>query len=384
MSDPSPGARPGQLGGAPPVLPMAPSTTIDRSGSDVRAAADGPPPPGTLLDVRGLRKEYAMSRGLFLRRRVGTTRAVAGLSFAIRPGETLGLVGESGCGKSTVARCVARMIVPTAGQIWLRGGSQATGEPIDLARADGGTLRGLRRTMQMVFQDPFASLDPRMTVSRIIAEPLAVHGVGSRQDRRDRVRELLEIVGLGREHADRFPHEFSGGQRQRIGIARALALNPSLLILDEPVSSLDVSIQAQILNLLEDLQDRLELSYLFIAHDLSVVRHVSDRIAVMYLGRIVEMADRNTLYREPLHPYTHALLAAIPVPDPRIERSRARATLGGELPSAAEPPSGCSFHTRCPIAQLPEPCAVDEPPLTEVAPGHWVACHFPGPPRRAD
>jgi oligopeptide/dipeptide ABC transporter ATP-binding protein len=354
------------------------------TGQEPGAAAGPPVDQDVLLDVRTLRKEYRVMRGLLRRREVAATHAVSGVSFAIRRGETLGLVGESGCGKSTLARCVARIIEPSAGSVWLRTGAGGVGDAVDILELDPAALRKARRAMQMVFQDPFASLDPRMTVSRIVAEPLDIHGVGTRRDRRDRVLELLELVGLSREHANRFPHEFSGGQRQRIGIARALALNPSLLILDEPVSSLDVSIQAQVLNLLEDLQDRLGLSYLFIAHDLSVVRHISDRVAVMYLGRIVEVADRDVLYREPLHPYTHALLASVPVPDPKLERARGRVTLIGDLPSASEPPPGCRFHTRCPLAQLPDPCAVQDPPLVELAPGHWVACHFPGPPRRVD
>ncbi|MBI2778102.1 MAG: ABC transporter ATP-binding protein [Chloroflexi bacterium] len=335
--------------------------------------------PDVLLRVDRLTKTFPITRGLFLRRQVGAVQAVAGISFSIRRGETLGLVGESGSGKSTTARCILRLVEPSSGNVWYR--SDPADEPIDVASSGAARLRRLRREMQIVFQDPYASLDPRMRVEAIVAEPLAVHRIGSRNDRRDRVRELLEVVGLQREHADRFPHEFSGGQRQRIGVARALALNPSLLILDEPVSSLDVSIQAQILNLLLDLQQRLALTYLFIAHDLSVVRHISSRVAVMYLGRIVEMADCDAIFNDPLHPYTHALLSAVPVPDPRLERQRRRVVIRGDLPSAANPPSGCAFHTRCPLAQVPSPCATDAPDLVEVSPGHWVACHFPGPPR---
>jgi len=332
-----------------------------------------------ILRVERLTKEFPITSGLVRRRRIGAVQAVADVSFEIRRGETLGLVGESGCGKSTTARCILRLVEPTSGRVSYR--PHAATAPVDVTAADGPSLRRLRREMQIVFQDPYASLDPRMRVEKIVAEPLVVQGVGTPRDRRDRVRELLEVVGLNREHAGRFPHEFSGGQRQRIDIARALALNPSLLVLDEPVSSLDVSIQAQILNLLRDLQHRFGLSYLFIAHDLSVVRHISDRVAVMYLGRIVELADCETLFREPLHPYTHALLSAVPVPDPILERRRPRVVIRGELPSAADPPPGCAFHTRCPLAQLPDPCASDSPALRQVRPGHWVACHFPGPPR---
>ena len=334
-----------------------------------------------ILHVEHLTKEFPITSGLVRRRRIGAVQAVADVSFAIGRGETLGLVGESGCGKSTTARCILRLVEPTAGRITYRPHGAPT--PVDVTAADDTSLRRLRREMQIVFQDPYASLDPRMRVEKIIAEPLVVQGVGTARERRDRVLELLEVVGLDRDHAGRFPHEFSGGQRQRIDIARALALNPSLLVLDEPVSSLDVSIQAQILNLLRNLQQRFGLSYLFIAHDLSVVRHISDRVAVMYLGRIVEMAGCETLFREPLHPYTHALLSAVPVPDPILERRRPRVGIRGELPSAADPPPGCAFHTRCPLAQLPHPCASEPPALREVRPGHWVACHFPGPPRLA-
>jgi oligopeptide/dipeptide ABC transporter ATP-binding protein len=319
-----------------------------------------------------------------MRRRVGQVRAVDGLSFEIRRGETLGLVGESGCGKSTTARCILRLIEPSAGRISYQPAAVGRpGDTIEITAAGRDELRRLRRDMQIVFQDPYAALNPRMRVEAIVAEPLAVHGIGTPRERRNRVRKLLEIVGLSGEHADRYPHEFSGGQRQRIDIARALALNPALLILDEPVSSLDVSIQAQILNLLKDLQAEFQLTYLFIAHDLSIVRHFSDRVAVMHLGRIVEMTECDALYHEPLHPYTHALLSAVPIPSPALERQRRRIVLAGDPPSPSDPPPGCTFHTRCPRAQLPVPCATDGPELLEKGGGHAVACHFAGPPAPA-
>lgn len=362
--------------------------------TDTRPPGTPPPPGETLLSVRDLTKRFPVRAGLFSRRIVGSIDAVSGVSFDVRAGETLGLVGESGCGKSTTARCILRLIEPTSGRVWLRAGvhdapgetgasieTGSSAEPpelIDIVAADRRQLRRLRRRMQIVFQDPFASLDPRMSIERIVAEPLEVHAIGNPESRRARVRDLLSLVGLNPEHAGRFPHEFSGGQRQRVGIARALALEPALLVLDEPVSSLDVSIQAQIVNLLDDLQERLGLAYVFIAHDLSVVRHISDRVAVMYLGQVVEQADRDDLYERPLHPYTLALLSAVPIPDPAVERGRARVLLDGELPSAANPPSGCRFHTRCPIARVPGPCTDLPPELRELAPGHWVRCHFPG------
>ena len=338
-------------------------------------------PDDVLLDVRGLVKDFPVFSGNLLRRRVGAVSAVADVDLSVRRGETLGLVGESGSGKSTTARCLLRLIEPDAGRVLFRvenrDAADSTGERlVDLRTVPPHELRRLRRQMQIVFQDPYASLNPRRTVADAIGEPLREHGVGSRAERRDRVVEMLRLVGLGPEHAGRYPQGFSGGQRQRIGIARSLALNPRLLVLDEPVSSLDVSVQGQILNLFADLQQQLGLTYLFIAHDLSVVRHVSDRVAVMYLGKIVEVADREAIFRQPLHPYTAALLSAVPIPDAAVERRRKRITLAGELPSPADPPSGCRFSSRCPAAQ--EMCTVQEPPLRELAPGHRAACHFPG------
>ncbi|TAN32889.1 ATP-binding cassette domain-containing protein [bacterium] len=300
---------------------------------------------------------------------IGTTvRAVDGVSFEIREGETLGLVGESGCGKSTLARLVTQLIPLTSGKIFI--------DDVEVTRLRGEKLRQHRRQMQMIFQDPFASLDPRMTVGDIIAEPLDNFGVMRGRGRNQRVQELLKTVGLNPNFNNRYPHEFSGGQRQRIGIARALALNPRLVVCDEAISALDVSIQAQIVNLLEDLQREFKLTYLFIAHDLSVVRHISDRVMVMYLGKIVEVADSVGTYSTPKHPYTKALLSAIPVPDPRIQRGRRLVELSGEIPSPINPPSGCRFHTRCPIARLPTPCAEIEPPLEEKLRDHLAACHF--------
>ena len=321
---------------------------------------------GALLEVDHLVKHFPVGGGVFSRA-AGVVRAIDGVSFTLKRGETLGLVGESGCGKTTTGRCILQLERPTSGRILFDG--------VDLAAIDQAALRAVRRRVQVIFQDPYSSLNPRMTVGQILAEPIKVHGIiRSRSGRDARVRELLEQVGLAAQHARRYPHQLSGGQRQRVGIARALAMEPALIICDEPVSALDVSIQAQIINLLEDLQRRLGLTYLFIAHDLSVVRHISDRVAVMYLGRIVELADRAALYEEPLHPYTRALLSAVPIPDPALEAQRERTVLRGEVPSPLNPPSGCVFHPRCPIAV--DRCTAEIPPLREIKPGHWAACHL--------
>lgn len=318
-----------------------------------------------LLVVKNLKKYFPIRRGVF-QRRVGDVKAVDGVSFTIKQGETLGLVGESGCGKSTTGKAILQLDRPTAGEVWLEG--------LDLTKVKGEKLRLMRKRMQIIFQDPFASLNPRMTVGEIVGEPLEVHGSVKGKEKEARVKELLKLVGLNPSFVTRFPHEFSGGQRQRIGIARALALNPSFVVCDEPIAALDVSIQAQVVNLLEELQGKFGLTYLFIAHDLSMVRHISDRVAVMYLGRIVEIADWRTIYDDPKHPYTQALLSAIPIPDPVIEAKRKRVILEGDVPSAANPPVGCNFNTRCPVRQ--EKCFVDDPELREIIPGHWAACHF--------
>jgi peptide/nickel transport system ATP-binding protein len=323
-------------------------------------AGEGAP----LVELDDLRVWFPIKSGIILDRHVGDVKAVDGVSFTVQRGETLGLVGESGCGKSTLGRALIRLVEPTSGRIVFDGQ--------DITGFSDAQMRPIRRRAQMVFQDPFASLNPRHSVGRIIAEPLKVHGW--HDDRAVRVRELLELVGLPSDAGSRYPHEFSGGQRQRVGLARALALHPDFLVCDEPVSALDVSIQAQIVNLLEDLQNRLELTYLFIAHDLAVVRHISDRIVVMYLGKVVEIAPADDLYENPLHPYTLALLSAIPIPDPRIERQRRSIRVPGDLPSPANPPPACRFHTRCPFVQ-PTRCAEDEPVLRELE-GHTVACHF--------
>jgi oligopeptide/dipeptide ABC transporter ATP-binding protein len=327
--------------------------------AEMQARASNPP----ALEVRDLKKHFPVKKGL-LRRTIGQVYAVDGISFSIRAGETLGLVGESGCGKSTVGRAILRLVEPTSGSIQIEG-KEITG----LSKRE---LRPYRREMQIIFQDPFSSLDPRMTAGDIVGEPLKVHNVGTSAERRKRVAEIFARVGLRQAQMDNFPHQFSGGQRQRIGIARALALNPKLIIGDEPVSALDVSIQAQVINLLMDLQQELGLGYLFISHNLAVVEHISHNIAVMYLGRIVEYADKRTLFTKPRHPYTEALLSAVPVPDPAIRRQKI--VLEGDVPSPMKPPSGCHFHTRCPIAQ--DRCKVDSPPLREVGGGQKVACHF--------
>ena len=319
--------------------------------------------PEVLLSVQNLTKYFPITGGLFSRT-VGHVKAVDGVSFDVKRGETLGLVGESGCGKTTTGRAVLRLIEPTSGNVYFEGK--------DIVKASKSELRNLRREMQIVFQDPFGSLNPRMSVGEIIEEPLAIHKIGNNQERQKRVRELLEVVGLAAYHIRHYPHEFSGGQRQRIGIARALALNPKLVVADEPVSALDVSIQSQILNLMEDLQREFGLTYLFIAHGLNVIRHISDRVGVMYLGVMMEIAESEEIYKHPLHPYTEALFSAIPIPNPAARRERI--ILQGDVPSPVNPPSGCRFHTRCPIAQ--EQCKVERPPLKESAPGHWVACHF--------
>jgi peptide/nickel transport system ATP-binding protein len=332
------------------------------------SAEPGTPANGRpLVELEHLKIYFPIRSGLVLDRHVGDVKAVDDVSLEIRRGETLGLVGESGCGKSTVGRAILRLYEPTAGRIVFDG--------TDITNLNEQELRPLRRRMQIVFQDPFASLNPRHSVGRIVGEPLRTHGISTGRDAGKRVRELLEIVGLPQDAASRYPHEFSGGQRQRIGLARAIALNPDFVVADEPVSALDVSIQAQIVNLLEDLQREFDLTYLFIAHDLAVVRHISDRIAVMYLGSIVEVSPAAELYESPLHPYTISLLSAVPIPDPEVELARETILLAGDLPSPANPPRACRFHTRCPYVQ-PTLCRDEAPPLRELAPGHTVACHW--------
>lgn len=318
-----------------------------------------------LLDVRNLKMHFPLTKGVIFQRKVGAVQAVDGLNFAVHKGETLGLVGESGCGKSTTGRAILQLYRPTEGEVVFEG--------TDLTKIGGERLRRMRKRMQMIFQDPYASLNPRMTVGSIVAEPLEIHKLARGKEKQARVQELLRVCGLNPYFANRYPHEFSGGQRQRIGIARALAVNPAFIVADEPISALDVSIQAQIINLLEELQDEFHLTYLFIAHDLSVVRHISDRVAVMYLGRIVELASRDEMYLHPAHPYTKALLSAVPIPDPRVERKRERIILTGDVPTPVNPPSGCRFHTRCPIAI--DVCSQQDPEWRDIGGNHWVACH---------
>ena len=318
----------------------------------------------TLLEVVNLKKYFPIYKGIVVQKHVGDVKAVDGVSFDIRRGETLGMVGESGCGKSTIGRTILRLLEPTEGKVTFEGRV--------LNDLSGEEMRKMRSEMQMIFQDPYASLNPRMRVGDIIGEPILIHGTSNREEREKRVRKLPDVVGLSPYHGARYPHEFSGGQRQRIGIARALSVNPKLIVCDEPVSALDVSIQAQVINLLEDLQKEFNLTYLFIAHDLSVVKHTSDRVVVMYLGKMVELSESKELYKNPLHPYTIALLSAIPVPDPTVKRDRI--ILKGDVPSPVNPPSGCHFHTRCPKVQ--EICKQQDPEFKDIGKGHYVACHF--------
>ncbi len=321
-----------------------------------------------LVKVDHLTKHFPINRGIIFEKQVGAVQAVDDVSFDIFEGETLGLVGESGCGKSTTGRTILQLYKPTAGKVYYEGN--------DLTDMRADELRIMRRNMQIIFQDPYASLNPRMTIGSIISEPLDVHNIGTKEERLERVEELLRLVGLNPYFINRYPHEFSGGQRQRIGVARALALEPKFIVCDEPISALDVSIQAQVVNLLEELQDKMGLTYLFIAHDLSMVKHISNRTAVMYLGKIVELADRETLYNNPSHPYTQALLSAVPVPNPAIEKKRQRTILEGDVPSPTNPPSGCRFHNRCPLGKNKDICKQEAPEWRELNEGHWVACHF--------
>ncbi|MGI8882262.1 MAG: ABC transporter ATP-binding protein [Jatrophihabitans sp.] len=360
--------------GAPPAAvttktkPKTKSSAIDTS---IHPAADDPQ---ALLAVNRLQRFFPIKRGIVVQRQIGAVRAVDGISFSVRAGETLGLVGESGCGKSTAGRTITKLLEPTGGSIRFDGR--------DISNLSRGHMRPLRREVQMIFQDPYSSLNPRHTIGTIVGAPYHIQGVKTEHGIKKDVQGLMERVGLNPEHYNRHPHEFSGGQRQRIGIARAIALRPKLIVCDEPVSALDVSIQAQVVNLLEDLQNEFQLAYVFVAHDLSVVRHISDRVAVMYLGKIMELADRDELYSAPMHPYTHALMSAVPVPDPRKEARRDRVLLVGDLPSPINPPSGCVFHTRCPKFKLldsasQERCVTQVPELEVKRPGHFAACHFP-------
>src|SRR5438270_5801654 len=337
-----------------------------RMSKDNPTSKEGGMRQDSLVQVNMLKMYFPITQGIIIQRRVGDIKAVDGLNFSVKRGETLGLVGESGCGKSTTGRAILPLYRPTEGHVLF--------EDKDLTVIKGEELRRMRRRMQMIFQDPYASLNPRMTVGGIVGEPLEVHNIAKGKEQKERVQELLKIVGLNPYFVNRYPHEFSGGQRQRIGVARALAVNPDFIVWDEPISALDVSIQAQVLNLLEELQGQFNLTYLFIAHDLSVVRHISDRVAVMYVGKIVELTTRDLLYERPLHPYTKALLSAVPIPDPAIERKRQRIILTGDVPSPVNPPTGCRFHPRCPFAQ--ELCREKEPELLEVEPNHFAACHF--------
>ena len=387
----------------PEQMREAAAASVNRSAAAIVDLAGGgrtEPHENTLLEVQDLKMYFPVTAGLLLKRKVADIKAVDGISFSVREGETLGLVGESGCGKSTTGRAILQLYRPTAGNVLLspprytshivahadqngadngadaNGGGDspapAAGGPVDLTTLSGRNLRAYRRQMQMIFQDPYASLNPRMSVGSIVAEPMVIHGL-QRGRRKERVRELLETVGLNPYFASRYPHEFSGGQRQRIGVARALAVEPAFIVADEPVSALDVSIQAQIINLLEDLQSDFGLTYLFIAHDLSVVRHISHRIAVMYLGKIVELAPADELYENPLHPYTQALISAVPIPDPAVERRRERLILTGDVPNPIAPPPGCNFHTRCPIAI--DVCREEDPEWREIGTEHYVRCH---------
>jgi oligopeptide/dipeptide ABC transporter ATP-binding protein len=363
----------------PPEKPAAKSTRARKTTAAQKPATQqtaapvaaeptvAPTERDTILEVTDLQKYFPVTRGIIFRKKVGDVQAVDGLNFRLSRGETLGLVGESGCGKSTTGRLLTRLLEPTDGKV--------TFEGRDITHASMHTMRPLRRDIQMIFQDPYSSLNPRHNIGTIVGAPFRIQGIHTEKGVKRSVQELLELVGLSPEHYNRYPHEFSGGQRQRIGVARALALRPKLIVCDEPVSALDVSIQAQVINLLQDVQNELDLTYVFIAHDLSFVRHISNRVAVMYLGKIVELADNSSLYEHPLHPYTHALLSAVPVPDPEREKTRERILLTGDVPSPINPPPACRFHTRCWKAQ--EICRTVEPPLLEIAPRHKVACHFP-------